>query len=100
MHTGGRSLARRALTQGYRWLTVETDATSAIRPKNPPTGGTFAAPKEPLAVRLQWGLDIVGPLTTAPGGFKFLITATDYFTKWVEVEPLVTIEDSDLKHFG
>lgn len=62
-----------------------------------------AAPLQPLKCPwpfAQWGLDIVGQLTTAPGGFKFLITATDYFTKWVEAKPLVTIEDSGVKHFG
>jgi hypothetical protein len=39
----------------------------------------------------QWGLDIVGPLPRAPGNKRFLITATDYFTKWVEAEPLSNI---------
>lgn len=29
----------------------------------------------------QWGIDLVGPLTTALGGFKHLITTTDCFTK-------------------
>jgi hypothetical protein len=38
-------------------------------------------------------------LTTAPGGFRFLITATDYFTKWVEAKALVTIEETDVKSF-
>ena len=32
----------------------------------------------------QWGLDIVGPLPRAPENKKFLITAADYFTKWIE----------------
>ena len=47
----------------------------------------------------QWGMDIVGKMPTAPGGFVFLITATDYFTKWVEAEPLVHIEESDVIRF-
>ena len=47
----------------------------------------------------QWGIDIVGKLPTALGGFKFLITGTDYFTKWVEAEPLVTITAADVKKF-
>ena len=47
----------------------------------------------------QWGMDIVGKLPVAPGGFKFLLTATDYFSKWVEAEPLVTIEESDVIRF-
>ncbi|GMP23591.1 hypothetical protein CsSME_00001131 [Camellia sinensis var. sinensis] len=28
----------------------------------------------------MWGLDIVGPLPTAPGGRKFFLATTDYFT--------------------
>lgn len=29
-------------------------------------------------------MDLVGPLPTTKGGHKYLFTATDYFTKWVE----------------
>ena len=47
----------------------------------------------------QWGLDIVGPLPQAPGNKKFLITAIDYFTKWIEAEPLSNIRDVDIKCF-
>jgi hypothetical protein len=32
-----------------------------------------------------WGLDIVGPLRKAPGGFTHLLVAIDKFSKWVEV---------------
>uniref|UniRef100_A0A2N9IWS2 Integrase catalytic domain-containing protein n=1 Tax=Fagus sylvatica TaxID=28930 RepID=A0A2N9IWS2_FAGSY len=47
----------------------------------------------------QWGLDIVGPLPRAPGNKRFLIVATDYFTKWVEAEPLSHIREVDTKRF-
>ena len=47
----------------------------------------------------QWSLDIVGPLPRAPGNKKFLIVATDYFTKWVEAEPLSHIREVDTKRF-
>jgi hypothetical protein len=47
----------------------------------------------------QWGLDIVGPLPRAPRNKKFPITATDYFTKWIEAEPLSNIRDVDTKRF-
>uniref|UniRef100_A0A2N9JBM8 Uncharacterized protein n=1 Tax=Fagus sylvatica TaxID=28930 RepID=A0A2N9JBM8_FAGSY len=47
----------------------------------------------------QWGLDIVDPLPQAPGNKKFLIVATDYFTKWVEAEPLSHIWEVDTKRF-
>ena len=36
-------------------------------------------------------MDILRPLPLAKGQVKFLIFAIDYFTKWIEVEPLATI---------
>uniref|UniRef100_A0A2N9IX95 Uncharacterized protein n=1 Tax=Fagus sylvatica TaxID=28930 RepID=A0A2N9IX95_FAGSY len=43
----------------------------------------------------QWGMDLVGPLPKATGNRRWLIVATDYFTKWVEAEPLANIRDKD-----
>ncbi|XP_052181973.1 uncharacterized protein LOC127794767 [Diospyros lotus] len=39
----------------------------------------------------QWGLDILGPFPRATRQRKFLLVATDYFTKWIEAEALATI---------
>ena len=47
----------------------------------------------------QWGLDIVGLFPKALGNKKYLLVSTDYFTKWVEVEPLANIRDVDVKRF-
>ena len=47
----------------------------------------------------QWGLDIVGPFPKAVGNKKYLMVGTDYFTKWVEAEPLANIQDMDAKKF-
>ena len=38
----------------------------------------------------QWGLDIMDPFPIAMKQLKFLVVGIDYFTKWVEVEALVT----------
>ena len=46
-----------------------------------------------------WDLDIVGPFPKAVGNKKYLIVCTDYFTKWVEAEPLANIRDVDVKRF-
>jgi hypothetical protein len=35
-----------------------------------------------------WGLDMIGPLPTAPGGFNRVLVAIDKFTKWIEVKPV------------
>ena len=47
----------------------------------------------------QWGMDIVGPLPTAAAQKKFLLVATDYFSKWVEAEAYASIKDKNVKRF-
>ena len=44
-------------------------------------------------------MDIVGPLPTAAAQKKFLLVATDYFSKWVEAEAYTSIKDKDVKRF-
>ena len=36
----------------------------------------------------QIGMDLIGPLTETSRGNKFIITVTDYFSKWAEAGPL------------
>jgi hypothetical protein len=38
-----------------------------------------------------WGINIVGILPRAPGGFKYLFVGVDTFTKWMEVMQAVNI---------
>ncbi|RVW96415.1 Pol polyprotein [Vitis vinifera] len=52
----------------------------------------------PMALRAM-GMDIVGPLPTAPAQKKFLLVATDYFSKWVEAEAYVGIKDKNVTKF-
>lgn len=52
----------------------------------------------PLVVAI-WTLNILGPFPTTPGKRKFLLVAVDYFTKWVEVEPLTNIMAYAIKKF-
>jgi len=47
----------------------------------------------------QWGLNIVGHFPEAAGNKRNLLVGTDYFTKWVETEPLANIRDVDAKRF-
>jgi hypothetical protein len=35
-----------------------------------------------------WGLEMIGPLLTAPRGFNRVLVAIDKFTKWIEVKPV------------
>jgi hypothetical protein len=48
----------------------------------------------------KWGLDFIGivnPLSSV--GHIFILTATDYFTKWTEVVPLRHTQDEQVISF-
>nr|XP_023875548.1 uncharacterized protein LOC111988025 [Quercus suber] len=47
----------------------------------------------------QWEIDIIGPMPIGKGQVKFLLVAIDYFTKWVEAEPLATIIEARIQSF-
>jgi ribonuclease HI len=86
-HTGGRSLAHRAIGQGYWWPYMQKDAAQYVKKcdkcqRFAPSIHQPAASLNPIASPWpfsQWGLDIVGPLPRAPGNRRWLIVATDYY---------------------
>ncbi|XP_075504607.1 uncharacterized protein LOC142542043 [Primulina tabacum] len=47
----------------------------------------------------QWGMDIVGPFPVARAQKKFLLVDVDYFSKWVEAEPLAKITEQEVLKF-
>ena len=47
----------------------------------------------------QWGLDILGHFLVGTRQMKFLVVGIDYFTKWVESEPLANITQQNVKNF-
>ena len=48
----------------------------------------------PIPVKAPWymvGIDFIGPLSpVAKDGSRYILTISDYFTKWVEVVPTST----------
>ena len=106
-YTGGRSLAHRAISQGYWWPYMQADALKYVQEcdkcqRFAPMIHQPARELNPLSSSwpfAQWGLDIVGLFPWAPRNKKLLIAATDYFTKWVEAKPLSNIQDVDTKRF-
>ncbi|GJW03196.1 reverse transcriptase domain-containing protein [Tanacetum coccineum] len=107
MHSGPRSVVAKALRSGYYWPTMHTDARNLIRecsdcrvhrpvPRNPHEKLTPITSPWPF---YKWGIDIAGPFSEGPGKVKFLIVAMDYFTKWIEEKPMVTITGAQVKKF-
>ncbi|XP_038707287.1 uncharacterized protein LOC120002598 [Tripterygium wilfordii] len=105
-HATGRTLAFRAITQGFWWPYMQKDALQYVKKcekcqKFAPIPYQPAGDLCPLTSPwpfAQWGLDIIGPLPWATGNRRFLITATDYFTKWIEARALAAIRDIETRN--
>jgi len=44
-------------------------------------------------------MDIIGPFAPSKGQCKFLLVGIDYFTKWIEFEPLTGIIAKNVENF-
>ncbi|GAV77849.1 rve domain-containing protein [Cephalotus follicularis] len=106
-HMGGKTLSNKLLRQGYFWPTMHQDAIDFVRKcdKCQMNANISRRPSEPLTSITtpwpftQWLMDFVGPLPVATGQRKYLIVTVDYFTKWVEAEPMATITESKMESF-
>ncbi|RDX96318.1 Gypsy retrotransposon integrase-like protein 1, partial [Mucuna pruriens] len=98
-HIGGRALASKIARAGYYWPTLRHDCMEYVKKydKCQRFAEGHKVPSEHLHSITspwpfyRWGVDILGPFPMAPGQLKFLIVAVDYFTKWIETEPIVAI---------
>ena len=106
-HSWGRSLAHKALTTGYYWPYMMTEAKEYV--KKCDKCQRFASLKHQPAEHLnsivshwpfaKWGLDIIGELPRSPGGKLYVLMATNYFTKWVTTEAYNTVNQLDTINF-
>uniref|UniRef100_A0A2N9IPQ6 Uncharacterized protein n=1 Tax=Fagus sylvatica TaxID=28930 RepID=A0A2N9IPQ6_FAGSY len=106
-HSGARALQRKIVRAGYYWPSMKADAYQFVQRcdkcqrfanhlHSPPAVLVPMTAPWPFA---QWGLDIMGPLPIGRRQLKFLVVAIDYFTKWVEAEPLATITERNIQNF-
>ena len=99
--------ADRALTQGYWWPSMQKEAQDYVKKcdqcqrftPNIHQPGSVLNPLSSTWPFAQWGLDIVGPFPRAVGNRRWLLIGINYFTKWVEAEPLSNIRDVNAKKF-
>jgi hypothetical protein len=106
-HSSARSLAKKVIRAGYYWPSIQADANVLVRhcDKCQRFANLLHSPSEELTPMTspwpfaQWGLDIMGPLPIGRRQLRFVIVAIDYFTKWVEAEPLATITERNIQNF-
>jgi hypothetical protein len=95
-HASSRTLVSKAFRRAFYWPTALGDAEELVRrcqgcqyfakQQHVPAYKLVTIPPTwPFAC---WGLEMIGPLPTAPGGFHRVLVAIDKFTKWIEVKPV------------
>eukprot|EP00253_Pinus_taeda_P018142 PITA_18142 len=98
-HFGADTTAHKIIHAGYYWPTLFRDTHEYVRKCRSCqiSSGRQRKPAFPLQpVNIdqpfeQWGLDIIGEITPQSSKqHKYILTATYYFTKWVEAIPLKT----------
>nr|GEZ27333.1 reverse transcriptase domain-containing protein [Tanacetum cinerariifolium] len=107
MHAGPRSVVEKVLRSSYLWPTMHTDAMNLIREckdcqVHRPVPKNLQEKLTPITsswLFYKWGIDIAEPFPEGPDKVKFLITAIDYFTKWIEAKPVATITRTQVKKF-
>ncbi|XP_019176073.1 PREDICTED: uncharacterized protein LOC109171496 [Ipomoea nil] len=106
-HQGAYTIARRIMLQGYFWPKMLRDCAEYTKrcpkcqefqalPGRPATNYTPVSTAIPFS---RWGIDLVGALPMGTGSRKYIIVAINYFTKWVEAEPLASITAARCKRF-
>ena len=117
-HLFWKTIANKILRAGYYWPTLFDDVFKTIkschkchifegRQKLQPF------PLKPIEVRApfqQWGLDFIAKIHPASSGeHQWILTVTDYFTKWIEAIPtrqatdvviISFLENNILSRFG
>ena len=100
-------MAHRVLRMGYFWPTLHEDARLFARLcipcqkvanllHQPPERLSTISSPYPFTV---WGVDLIGPLPVRAKQAKYAVVTIDYFTRWVEAEPLTNITEANTTAF-
>jgi len=106
-HVGGRALMLRITRGGFFWPTMKGDCIEYVRKCEScqkHADWSHAPPEILHSISTPWpfhtwGIDILGPFPKAVKQFKFLIVAVEYFTKWIEAEPVAVISGGRIREF-
>lgn len=108
-HFGGQSTAQRILRMGYYWPSLFKDAHAyALKCRQCQEHANISyVPSEALHPIMslwpfsQWGLDLIGGISPPSSAqHKYILIATEYFTKWAEAIPLSTMPSKTIATFA
>jgi hypothetical protein len=105
-HFVGRIIAEKILQAGYYWPTLFKDAHDYCRScdlcqvyAQRFTVSGLLHPIPPLGPFAKWGINLVGPLPMIRRGHRFIIVATDYFTKFAKIRALKSSMKEEVARF-
>ncbi|KAG7567536.1 Ribonuclease H-like superfamily [Arabidopsis thaliana x Arabidopsis arenosa] len=106
-HSSGRAMAFKIKRLGYFWPSMISDCIDYAKrcKKCQMHAPLIHQPSEILSSIsapypfMRWSMDIVGPMHRSTRGVQYLLVLTDYFSKWIEAEAYVNIQDSVVKAF-
>lgn len=96
------------LRAGYNWPTLFSNVFVNVRAcmechKFAAKNKLFPLPLKPISVSAmfqQWGLDFIGEINPPSiGQHRWIVTTTDYFTKWIEAIPTRNATDAVIIKF-
>ena len=95
-HPGKRRLYRQLLHLGYYWPTIKRNSKELVKLCHACQVLGGAIHTHPYVLQDMtipwpfhtWGLDLIEPINLPSNGQIWTMTATKYFTKWVEAIPL------------
>lgn len=107
-HFGGDTTTHKILREGYYWLTLlkyaHAYACKCFIYQTCP--GRQSKPVNPLEHVIidesfqQWGIDVIGDMNPRYSmQHKYILTAIDYFTRWVEAVPMKQVNTNKVIEF-
>jgi hypothetical protein len=107
-HLSWKTTTNKILRVGFYWPTLFVDVHQKVTSCHQchifeGKRKLLPLPMKPISVESpfqQWGLDFIGEIhPPSSGQHKWILTATDYFTKWIEVVPCRQATDSVIIKF-
>jgi hypothetical protein len=107
-HFAAKDIAHKILRIGYYWSSVFRDSykfvQACVECQNFVDREKFSSmPLQPVLLYFpfsKWGLDFIEPIVPSSSTCHiFILTATDYFTKWTEAIPLKHAQDEQIISF-
>ena len=104
----GRMLAKKILRMGYYWNTMETNCAGFVKSCHDyqmHANLNHVPPSELYSMTslwpfLVWGIDVIGRIAPkASNGHKYILVATEYFTKWVEAASYSVLKAKHMAQF-